>query len=92
MLNRIVFCVGILAVQAAGAETCAFEQWSKYQGSLLRKHATRPAYIFATDNVGVDADGAPNAYHPDDVGLNCTKGTGFKGLDCPENAGYPTTS
>ena len=45
--------------------------------------------MFATTHAQVDADGAPNAYHPDDVGLNCKTGTGFKGLDCPANGGYP---
>jgi Fungal chitosanase of glycosyl hydrolase group 75 len=63
-----------------------------YQGVQLLREKLKGPYIFVTDEVKVDADGAPNAYHPDDVGLHCTKGVGFKGLDCPENGGYPSQS
>jgi hypothetical protein len=61
-----------------------------YQGVQLLSEKLKGPYIFVTDEVKVDADGAPNAYHQDDVGLHCTKGVGFKGLDCPANGGYPS--
>ena len=54
--------------------------WDDYGGTQLFRNAGQGAYVFATTHAQVDADGAPNAYHPDDVGLNCKTGTGFKGL------------
>jgi hypothetical protein len=91
---RNLFLAGLVlfssVVQAAA--TCPFQKWEQYQGTQLLREKPKDAYIFSTNQVKVDADGAPNAYHPDDVGLHCTKGTGFKGLDCPANGGYPKES
>ncbi|MGV8887025.1 MAG: hypothetical protein ACOH2P_02935 [Pseudomonas sp.] len=74
------------------ADTCSFTEWDTYQGVSLFKEKVKGAYIFAVKDVKVDADGAPDAYHPNDIGLNCKTGTGFKGLDCPANGGYPKSS
>ncbi len=71
---------------------CDFPRWDAYQNADLLRQKEKGPYIFITNDVKIDADGAPNAYHPDDVGLHCTKGTGFKGLDCPANGGYPNQS
>lgn len=75
---------------------CHYNEWSEYpsqhQSTPLLKHNTKQAYMFRSKHVQVDADGAPNAYHPGDINLNCIRDTGFKGLDCPANAGYPRTS
>lgn len=70
----------IMPVVAASAE-CSFELWGEYQGDRLLSHPTQSAYLFATSHKVVDADGAPNAYHPEDAGL-----------DYLANAGYPNTS
>jgi len=70
-------------------KSCEFQRWGSYKGTSLYRSADKTAYAFKSAHVRVDADGAPNAYHPDDVGLHCTRGEGFKGLDCPANAGYP---
>lgn len=70
---------------------CPFVAWTTYQGTSILRHPETSAYLYRTSGMKVDADGAPNAYHPDDVGLHCTRGVGFKGLDCPDNAGYPGT-
>ena len=78
-----------LFVSQASDAACTFVDWTKYRGTHLYKHPSIAAYLFQTASVKVDADGAPNAYHPDDVKLHCTKGVGFKGLDCPANAGFP---
>ena len=72
-----------------GRAICPLAHWDDYGGAQLFRNAGQGAYVFATTHAQVDADGAPNAYHPDDVGLNCKTGTGFKGLDCPANGGYP---
>jgi hypothetical protein len=73
-------------------QNCSYQKWKGYDGVVLLRHPNGSAYIYSSDYVKVDADGAPNAYHPDDIGLHCTKGKGFKGLDCPANAGYPKSS
>lgn len=72
----------------ARAQQCPFTAPFSYAGSTLLRHPEQDAYVFAIRHVKVDADGAPNAYHPDDVHLNCKTGSGFKGLDCPANGGY----
>lgn len=71
--------------------TCQFGAWITYNGVSLRRH-TSGAYIYKTANKVIDADGAPNAYHPADVGKPCSASAGLLGLDCPANAGYPNTS
>ena len=83
----------VLFRSAAEAQvTCPYSHWMDYRGTPLLRHPSAMAYLYASSEVKVDADGAPNAYHPDDVGLNCRTGTGFEGLDCPANAGYPKAS
>lgn len=91
---RIYLVAGltIFSITVQAAPPCAFQAWDKYQGSQLLRKSEKGPYVFSTSEVKVDADGAPNAYHPDDVGLHCTKGIGFKGLDCPANGGYPSQS
>ncbi len=90
MRYTLAFAAVLLLQHPAVAATCPFAAWTRYLDSPVLQHPSG-AYVFATTGVKVDADGAPNAYHPDDVGLHCTKDTGFRGLDCPANAGYPGT-
>ena len=45
------------------------------------RSADSVAYFYRTSRIAIDADGAPNAYHPDD-----------SGLDLLENSGYPKAS
>jgi hypothetical protein len=71
-----VLCIAPAAVEASG---CDFDVWTQYRGTELSSHPTVSAYYFATEHMAVDADGAPNAYHPEDMGL-----------DFLANAGYPT--
>lgn len=58
-----------------------FGYWLTYSGDVMLRHRSVDAYLFCTDHMRIDADGAPNAYHPDDVGL-----------DFNRNAGYPHRS
>jgi hypothetical protein len=60
---------------------CGFSQWKSYEATTLLSHPTASAYLFSSIHIAVDADGAPNAYHPDDIGL-----------DFLANAGYPNNS
>lgn len=89
-MRRYLLTGLLLYISTLQAEPiCSFQNWQTYQGTQLKREKPKGSYIFTTSKVKVDADGAPNAYHPDDVGLDCKKGTGFKGLDCPANGGYP---
>lgn len=76
--------------EARGPSRCGFEPWMKYRGVTLHHSESSQVYGFVTHHKAVDGDGAPNAYHPDDVGNECR--SSGKGLDCPTNAGYPDTS
>ncbi|MFT6899834.1 MAG: hypothetical protein ACJA13_004276 [Paraglaciecola sp.] len=91
-MNKL-FLLGIIATgfSAQVMGVCTFEPWEQYGDTPLLKHVDGNAYYYVSSHMGIDADGAPNAYHPEDVGLHCTRGEGFKGLDCPANAGYPKT-
>jgi hypothetical protein len=59
-----------------------------FRGTQIFREANNRAYAYETHTAAADADGAPNAYHPDDVGKNCIRDP-HVGLDCPENAGFP---
>jgi hypothetical protein len=48
--------------------------------------------MYRATQVMIDADGAPNAYHPDDLSLLCRTDARFKGLDCLPHAGYPKSN
>lgn len=74
---------------AAGARECPFAPWTAYRGTQILRTPDARAYLYVTSRTAIDADGAPRAYHPDDVGRPCGR-TGA-GLDCPANAGYPAT-
>jgi hypothetical protein len=52
-----------------------------FRGTQIFRQADNLAYAYETSHAAVDADGAPNAYHPDDIGL-----------DFVANAGYPHTN
>jgi hypothetical protein len=54
------------------------EFWQEYQGTQLWHFPGSAAYFYLTERMAIDADGAPNAYHPED-----------QGIDALANAGYP---
>jgi len=58
-----------------------FQPAERFRGTQIFRSANGRAYAYETDHKAVDADGAPNAYHPDDIGL-----------DFLANAGYPRAS
>ena len=57
---------------------CDAVDFLAYEGTRLRKFPGSDAYFYVTDRMAIDADGAPNAYHPQD-----------KGIDALANAGFP---
>jgi len=81
MLLRLAVRFGLLVVIAwpdRVAASCDAVASSEYRGIRLWKVPASSAYFYATVRMAVDADGAPNAYHPED-----------KGIDALVNAGYP---
>jgi hypothetical protein len=62
-----------------------------FRGTQIYKHQNNPVYAYETTHAAIDADGAPNAYHPNDLHKNC-KHDAHTGLECLANAGYPNTS
>lgn len=58
--------------------SCEATKWFEYRGIKLWKFSNSNAYFYITSNMAIDADGAPNAYHPED-----------KGIDALSNAGFP---
>ncbi|MEP4889610.1 MAG: hypothetical protein ABJV04_06255 [Aliiglaciecola sp.] len=63
------------------AEECQFEPWQEYKQQQLLRNPTKSAFLFQTEHKAIDADGAPNAYHPENTGL-----------DNYLNAGYPNSN
>jgi len=52
--------------------------WLTYHGVNIYRVPNFTAYFYVTSNIAIDADGAPNAYNPQNTGL-----------DALGNAGYP---
>src|SRR5579871_6055654 len=73
-----VLALGLLWPPHAAAAECGASVWRAYHDTKLRRFPDSDAYFYATQHMEIDADGAPNAYHPQD-----------KGLDAIANAGFP---
>lgn len=89
MIVRKIPAWSILAVLCVPATTlaqpaCDFNAWGDYRGTELRRHAPSGSYLFVSDHMAIDADGAPNAYHPDDTGLDYLANAGY-----PDKAWWP---
>ena len=65
-----------------------FSPAEDFRGTRILRQAINLAYAYETSFAAADADGAPNAYHPDDIGKDCRKDA-HVGLDCLGNAGFP---
>jgi hypothetical protein len=70
--------LGILGY-SQGVAQCTADRWMEFSGSTLHRFPRSKAYFFVTRHMAVDADGAPNAYHPDDKGLDRLANAGFPG-------------
>jgi hypothetical protein len=64
-----------------------FRPAETFRGTQMLRQANNLAYAYVTTHAAVDADGAPNAYHPADRGKDCRNDPHI-GLDCPGNAGF----
>ncbi len=84
MVRQSMACAAMLCLVPApvlAQDDCAFREWTSYGETTLYSHPAASAYLFTSTHMAVDADGAPNAYHPDNIGL-----------DYLANAGYPDKS
>lgn len=78
----MLLATSLVMLSALGlADECGSRLWKEYHGTRLYRLPDSSTYFFMTDHMAVDADGAPNAYHPGDIGL-----------DYLANAGYPSQS
>jgi hypothetical protein len=89
MVSAALSCCLAPAI-ASAAPACPAATAFDYMGVPVSVTTDRSAYYFATDEKLVDADGAPNAYHPDDAPHGCPKKG--RGIDCLASAGYPNGS
>jgi len=64
-----------------------FAPAEEFRGTRMFRQANNLAYAYVTSHAAADADGAPNAYSPQDIGKDCENDK-HVGLDCPANAGY----
>lgn len=67
-----------------------FDEAEIFRGTRILRQRDGLAYAYETTHAAADADGAPNAYHPDDLNKDCRLDP-HVGLDCLGNAGYPHT-
>ena len=80
-INVYLVVLILMSTRAFATNQCNFNQWISYKGTQLQIHRTKSVYMFSSDHMEIDADGAPNAYHPDDIGI-----------DFLTNSGYPNKS
>ena len=73
---------GLLAVILGASPSlvlAACDTFATYKGVALHRLSGGRAYAYRTAHIAIDADGAPNAYHPQD-----------RGIDALANAGFPS--
>lgn len=76
----IAILVSLAAYSAASSLAtagCDAKNWLSYKGIKILRIPNSTAYFYVTSNIAIDADGAPNAYHPDDIGLDALANAWF---------------
>jgi len=86
-LTAIAAAAALFQASAAAAAVCPIESAFEYLGSTVLQSQPHQPWLFVTSDKLVDADGAPNAYSPRDLGQGCPHDG--VGLDCLDGAGYP---
>jgi hypothetical protein len=74
-----VACIGGLALlpTLCVPAMAGCENWTSYKGVTLHRLSGTQAYTYRTERIAIDADGAPNAYHPQDRGIDALANAGF---------------
>jgi hypothetical protein len=80
-IHTLAVLMGVLTFCHARAGVAACEAWTDYQGVKLTRISGSDAYVYKIDRIEIDADGAPNAYHPKDTGLDALKNAGYPDKD-----------
>lgn len=86
-LLSLLLVLPSLARPDATAPGCGLASGFDYLGVTVRSAEVGGPYVYVTDEKIVDADGAPNTYHPEDAKQGCP--SEGHGLDCLASAGYP---
>lgn len=76
-LRAVISIVVLLACALPAWAECSAERWMTYHGAQLWRAAGGVAYFYVVDEMAVDADGAPNAYHPQNTGIDALANAGF---------------
>lgn len=76
-MRAIVVLIHIAMLVIGVNASCEFSLWFEYRGTRILRHDSTGAYAFVADQIRIDADGAPNAYHPGDVGLDYLANAGY---------------
>jgi hypothetical protein len=75
-----VLVLGFLVMTAGfdpASAACDAAQSSAYRATKIGTIPNGRTYFYATGRMAVDADGAPNAYHPGDRGIDALANAGF---------------
>lgn len=72
----IGFLMTVLGMSSASA-WAACQSMPPYKGEALYRFSNSKAYAYRTARIAIDADGAPNAYHPQDRGIDALANAGF---------------
>lgn len=85
-MNGVLVLLIMLSVLVCVHESRAgIKKWKKYKGTQLYSLQGSEAYFYVTGFMTIDADGAPEAYHPDDTGLDALKHAGYPGTSWWKN-------
>ena len=77
---KILVVLFFLSISLFASNQCEFTSWKSHRGTSLRRHISEDAYIYTSSYMGIDADGAPNAYHRDnDLALDYLANAGHTG-------------
>ncbi|WP_237073436.1 glycoside hydrolase family 75 protein [Prosthecochloris sp. GSB1] len=80
----IVLTLLVLAIPAQRTHA-GVRKWKTYQKTQLFELVGSGAYFYVTGHMTIDADGAPDAYHPDNTGLDHLKHAGYPGTSWWKN-------
>ena len=71
----LILLLTLVESSQAGTACDAVEGFD-YRGAKIRKIPASQAYFYTITRMAIDADGAPNAYHPLDKGIDALANAG----------------
>jgi hypothetical protein len=74
LLGLLLLSIDNSAAIAASCDAVLFEE---YRDTRLFRFPDSTAYFYVVNRMAIDADGAPNAYHPQDRGIDALANAGF---------------